>query len=113
MGRKPGVRVREWHQLLPTDMEKASFGTYFAKLRIRSGLSQSKLAEAVGICQGSVANVESMGVKIARDTLLKVAEVLNLNEYERDALLFKAGKQPVINWMMVWLKAQESEGSNE
>jgi len=96
-------------------MAHAPFPVYFRKLRIRAQLTQTDLARLVGLNLATISYAErpksSRKYNLpSRETTLKLAHALRLNSYERDALLYKAGHAPVIDWMQHALAARREHG---
>lgn len=64
-------------------------------------LSQGDLARQAGIDPAYVNRAERSGAIPSRKVVLKLAEVLQLSDAERDRFLFVAGHAPVTDWQAV------------
>lgn len=111
-GRPHRFISEEGDQLLPTDMAEATFSVYLRKLRVRAGIAQTTLARMVGVSREHISYQERARKdkpnrplpSVSRDSMLRIAHELRLSIYERDALLFKAGLAPVVDWMSVAMR---------
>ena len=89
-----------------------TFGEYVREKRKESLLSQREFAARIGVSPVYVSYFES-GERNApkRDRLMKIAEVLNLNEQEKQKLLFLAVqqryKQNIPNELAVYIQDNE------
>lgn len=89
-----------------------TFGEYVREKRKESLLSQREFAARIGVSPVYVSYFES-GERNApkRDRLMKIAEVLNLNEHEKQKLLFLAVqqryKQNIPNELAVYIQDNE------
>lgn len=113
--RSPGKRTyrlvpKEKDRLLSTDITDADFPAFLRKLRLRAGISQEGLARLAGLTRQHISYLEIRHAatdRVAttrREVLLRISHILRLGVYERDALLFKAGKAPVVDWMVVAIR---------
>ncbi len=62
-------------------------------IRVRKGLTQADIAQALGISQGSVSNIEKHTQAVSLTRLAELAGVLNCNIYE----LLPADVSPTAN----------------
>jgi len=63
----------------PTRRKVSEFGKRVATLRERRGMSQTQLAEAMGLTQGSVARWEKRSVAMPPEQMLQLAQVLGVS----------------------------------
>jgi transcriptional regulator with XRE-family HTH domain len=56
-----------------------TFGKKLLKVRMKQNLSQTELAEKIGVSERSIYNYEQAGVLPRRPILIKLAEVLNVS----------------------------------
>ena len=63
----------------PTRRKATEFGERLAALREQRGISQSQLAEAMGVTQGSVARWEKRSVAMPPEQMVKLAHVLGIS----------------------------------
>ncbi len=68
-------------------------GSRIKQLRIRTGLSQQRLAELVGLSRPAISQMESGGRKVSADELARLADALNVSA---DSLLNRAKEPEVI-----------------
>ena len=62
-------------------------GNKLREYRIRANVSQLQLELSIGASTGSISRIENGLVNPSKETLLKIAEVLNLNFLEKAELL--------------------------
>ena len=67
---------------------------YLKMIRIKAGFSQSGLAEAAGIDHSMIGRIESSQRTPSRQTLIFIAEALNMTRLERVHLFVAAGYIP-------------------
>lgn len=63
----------------PTRRKGSEFGKRLATLRDQRGMSQTQLAEAMGLTQGSVARWETRSVAMPPEQMLQLAQVLGVS----------------------------------
>lgn len=63
----------------PSRRKSSDFGERLAALREQRGMSQSQLAEAMGITQGSIARWEKRPVAMPPEQMLQLAQVLGVS----------------------------------
>ena len=105
------LRPQAGDHLLPDDMAHAPFPVYFRKLRIRSGRTQTDLARLVGLSVSTLNYAEKPKPSRkyntpSREIVLELTKWVCFTIFERDALLYKAGHAPVIDWMQHVLAAR-------
>ena len=71
-----------------------TFAQVLAELRMMRGLSQSRLAHEAGFDHSYISRLEAGKREPSRDTVMALAEVLNLRPVELDRLLIAAGFRP-------------------
>ena len=70
-----------------------AFGLTLKRFRMKQGITQEQLADLMGVSRNTIVNWETR-TPPSRDTSLQLAEVLYLNEGEKDELLSAAGYAP-------------------
>jgi transcriptional regulator with XRE-family HTH domain len=71
-----------------------TFASVLAELRINRGLSQSRLAHEAGFDHSYISRLEASKREPSRETVVALAEVLELSALELDRLLIAAGFRP-------------------
>ncbi len=68
--------------LTPTTTQQESIADRLIKLRKRRGLTQTQLAEAIGITREALSNYELSRAHLNDDTIIRLAEVLKISADE-------------------------------
>lgn len=74
--------------------DELRFSTLLGIFRRREGLSQSKLAELIGVIPSYMSRLESGEREPDRDVVIMIGVVLGLHRLDRAALLLSAGYAP-------------------
>jgi len=75
-------------------------GNKLREYRIRANVSQLQLELSIGASTGSISRIENGFVNPSKETLLKIAEVLNLNFLEKAELLGISISEDEINYLI-------------
>jgi transcriptional regulator with XRE-family HTH domain len=73
---------------------RTTFAEVLTELRVRRGLSQSRLAHEAGFDHSYISRLEAGKREPSRETVMTLAQVMELNAFDSDRLLLAAGFRP-------------------